>query len=498
MYAQTLHCPTLDTTPTAPQEGRITMSQPASHDPTEGLLSLAEEGRPRAAAALTHGQTRMAYLLASEATGRIIFCREYGWLTWTGTHWSPDHGVGARRELLAILRTALRDHLPDTVRAAKSCMSNASQQGVLGIAADLPQFRVMLEDLDSDPYLVNLPNGTFDLRTNELHDHDPSDRITKITRASFDPGAPSPVWSEHLEYFQPDIQIREFLQRFFGYTILGKVTEHIFLICYGPKGANGKGTTDRAIQYALGDYATAVDPNLLVATRANSPDAPSPARFALKGRRYVSMSETERRAPIAEALMKNLTGGDPIFARALKKDPVVFEPSHTLVLYTNHKPKLSADDGGVWRRVKLVPFDISRPLDQRDSTIDAQLQLEADAILTWMLEGYAQYLQIGLAPPPQVEAATSSYQYEEDGFSQFFDESFTAHPTEYLYARDIWDDWEAFVRQNQITTMTQKELYQRLEAKGFDRVRRSDGAIFKGITRRDNDPATDDLLDEEA
>src|SRR5690606_27336183 len=99
--------------------------------------------------------------------------------------------------------------------------------------------------------------------------------------------------------------------------------------------------------------------------------APSPARFALKGRRYVSMSETERRAVIAEALMKNLTGGDKIAARALHKDPVVFDPSHTLVLYTNHKPKLSADDSGVWRRVKLVDFGVSRPKAELDSEIDA-------------------------------------------------------------------------------------------------------------------------------
>lgn len=460
----------------------------ASYDPGQRLVEQAEQGSARATAQLTRGQTRIAHLLADFADGRLLFCREYGWLSWTGTHWAPDHGVGARNELIALLRNLLRDPNSDTVKDATQCMSNSAQLGVLAIAADLATFRINLDQLDADPYLLNLPNGTYDLHSLKLKPHDPTDHITKITRASYNPDAPAPVWTEHLEYFQPDVEIRDFLQRFFGYALLGKVVEHILLICYGPQGANGKGTTDRAIQFTLGDYATSADQNLLVATRANSPDSPSPARFALKGRRYVSMSETEKRAVIAEALMKNLTGGDRISARALHKDPVVFDPSHTMVLYTNHKPKLSADDSGVWRRVKLVPFDIKRPVDQWDKLIDEKLELEADAILTWMIDGYSAWLDKGLAPPKQVEVATSTYQYEEDILSQFLDTALLADPVAITPARDIWSEWETFAHENQAQPITQKDLYQRLEQAGYTRARRASGLIFKGVIINTTDP----------
>lgn len=466
------------------------------YDPGAALLAAATTGDPRAAARLTSGQQRVAHMLAAQSAGRVLFCRAYGWLAWTGTHWRPDDAVAARNELFNLLINSTRDSDSDTMRAVNACMSDSAQRGVLSIASNLPQFHVRLEDLDTDPYLLNLANGTFDLRTHELRAHDPADHITKVARAAYDPEAAGPKWDEHLQYFQPSAEVRGFLQRFFGMALLGKVTEHVLVIAYGPQGANGKGTTDRAIQYVLGDYATSANQNLLVATRANSADAPSPARFALLGRRYVSMSETEKRAAIAEALMKNLTGGDKISARALHKDEIVFEPSHTLVLYTNHKPQLSGDDSGVWRRVRLVPFHVSRPKDQQDTSIDEQLELEADAILLWMLEGYRMYAEQGLAAPSEVLAATSEYQYEEDNLQQFLDDRTVADPTGLTSLRDIWDAYETYVRENHVTPVAQKELSQRLEAAGYRRVRRAQGAMFKGVELTLEAPVTPKELDD--
>lgn len=465
---------------------------------TQTLLTAADQGSAKAAAHLTQGQQRMAHLLADTASGRLLFCRAYGWLTWTGTHWAPDEGVAARNELFSLLRRASRDADPKTVKAANSCMNDGPQRGVLSIAAHLPEFYTTIDQLDQDPYLLNLANGTYDLHAGQLRAHSPDDRLTKIARASYDPTAVGPVWDDHLEYFQPSLDVREFLQRFFGYSLLGKVTEHVLLICYGAKGANGKGTMDRIIQHTLGDYATTANQNLLVATRANSADAPSPARFALLGRRYVGMSETEKRAPIAEALMKNLTGGDIVSARALHKDEITFAPSHTLCLFTNHKPKLSGDDSAVWRRVKLVPFDISRPKAEQDTTIDDQLKLETDYVLMWMLKGYHAWTQQGLDAPASVEAATSEYQYEEDSTSQFIDEHLVPSATELTPTREVWDAYERFVRETQAVAITPKELYQHMENAGYSRVRRSSGHMFKGVAlRMEVTTPSPEMLDEE-
>ena len=474
------------------------MSDSSTYEPGPALLDKAARGDAKAAAHLTDGQQRIAHLLADQARGKLLWCKAYGWLTWTGTHWSPDDGVAARNELFTLLRSARNTGDEATRKAATSCMNDGPQRGVLSIASLLPEFHTTLDQLDADPYLLNLANGTYDLYTHELREHDPEDRLTRIARGRYDPDAPSPVWDEHLSYFQPDAEIREFLQRFFGYCLLGKVAEHVLLIAYGPAGANGKGTTDRILQYVLGDYAATANQNLLVATRSNSADSASPARMQLLGRRYVAMSETEKRAPIAEALMKTLTGGDPVTARALYKDEITFEPSHTLVLYTNHKPKLSGDDSGVWRRVKLVPFDITRPADQRDNLIDEKLQLEADYVLSWMLTGYHAWTQRGLDAPASVEAATSEYQYEEDSTSQFIDEHLVPSTTDVTATRDIWDAYERFVRETQAVAITPKELYQHMENAGYSRVRRSSGHMFKGVALRvEVTTPSPEMLDEE-
>ncbi len=452
-----------------------------TYDPQK-LAQLADSGSARAAAQLTMGQTRIAHLLAARAAGRLLYCKAYGWLTWAGTHWQPDDGVAARNELLALLRTAVRDNNAETVKAATQCMNDGPQRGVLNIASLLPEFYVTVEDLDSDPYLLNLANGTYDLHTHELRDHDPADRLTKVARAGYDPQASAPLWTEHLEYFQPDEQVRQFLQRFFGYALLGKVIEHVLLIAYGPKGANGKSTTDRAVQHALGDYATTANQNLLLQRRNNNADAASPALFALLGRRYVAMSETEKRAPIAEALMKNLTGGDKVTARALFKDEVTFLPSHTMCLYTNHKPKLSGDDSGVWRRVLLVPFEVRRPEAEWDSGIDEKLELEADAILTWMIEGFKQWETTGLAAPEAIRAATSEYQYEEDTTSQFLTERIERKGGTKTKAQEVWAEYEDFVRETQAEPVAKKDLFLRIENEGYVKKSVSTGYAFINLT----------------
>jgi len=459
----------------------------------------ADAGDAKAAAHLTEGQQHIAHLLAARAEGRLLYCKAYGWLAWTGTHWSADDGVAARNELFALLREAAQSERDVTKKAAITCMNDGPQRGVLNIASLLPQFYVTLDQLDADPYLLNVANGTYDLRTLTLRKHDPGDRLTKIARAAYQPDAQGNVWAEHIQYFQPDVEVRDFLQRFFGYCLLGKVAEHVLLIAYGPQGANGKGTTDRILQYVLGDYAATANQNLLVQTRNNSADSASPARMQLLGRRYVAMSETEKRAPIAEALMKTLTGGDPVTARALFKDEITFEPSHTLVLYTNFKPKLSGDDAAVWRRVKLVPFEITRPKAEQDNQIDDKLRLEADAILAWLIEGYKAWLQVGLDAPAKVEAATSQYQYEEDTTAQFLNERLEADGTVVTPARDIWDAYQDFVHETQAIAITQKDLYAKLELAGYVKVRRSTGQMFKGVAIRHDasTPSLELVTDEE-
>jgi len=145
----------------------------------------------------------------------------------------------------------------------RKCESNAGVTGVLSIAASLERFSATPADLDADPYLLNTANGTLDLRTLELRAHEPADRITKITTAAYIADSPAATWATFLTEVLPDAEVREFVQRLVGVGLLGRVVEHVLAIFTGT-GANGKGTFDKALRHALGDYASTVEPDLFL------------------------------------------------------------------------------------------------------------------------------------------------------------------------------------------------------------------------------------------
>ena len=272
---------------------------------------------------------------------------------------------------------------------------------MLAIAAALPGFAATVRELDADPYLLNVANGTHDLRTGELKPHDPRDRITKVTRAAYDPDAPAPTWVAFLEKVLPDELVRAYLQRVTGVALLGKVIVHILAILTGT-GANGKGTFYKGLCWALGDYASTVEPDLFMHREGAHPTG----EMDLLGKRLVVVSESERDRRLAEATMKRLTGGDTIRARRMRQDFVEFEPAHTPLLITNHLPKVSGDDPAIWRRLRVVPFTVEIPEAERDPHIDEQLQAEADAVLSWAIAGWHDYRDGGLAEPQAVLIAT--------------------------------------------------------------------------------------------
>ena len=186
--------------------------------------------------------------------------------------------------------------------------------------------------------------------------------------------------------------MRAFLARTLGSALLGVVREHVLLIWYG-RGANGKGTLRDAVAYALGDYAIEVPADLLLQSKHASSLAPE--RMRLKGARVAFCSEIAEGAQLDEATMKKLTGGDPVNAKLLYRNPVQFDPSHTLVMLTNHLPKVRGDDPATWRRILAVPFDNVVPEDKRDGELPERLKAAPDAVLAWLWAGWQDYQGTG-------------------------------------------------------------------------------------------------------
>jgi putative DNA primase/helicase len=251
-----------------------------------------------------------------------------------------------------------------------------------------------------------------------------------------------------------------------GISLLGTVREHILGIATGT-GANGKSTMVEALGFALGDYSHTAEQELLLGTRRESGRA-NPALFALRGTRFVVTSETKEGVELNTAVMKNVTGGDKITTRDLYSSSVTFEPTWTILIVTNYLPDVSASDDAAWRRIRVIPFDVVVPLEDRDPTLGDKLRLEADGILTWAVEGFQQYLRNGyrMNTPPQVELATSRYRDDSDDVSKFLHARAELSPNNLATRSEIWTAWQTWAKDESATIGKQSDLYKALELRG--------------------------------
>ncbi len=430
----------------------------------------------------THGQVRIAYRLAREHRGRILHVHGLGWHTWDGTRWVEDQRGAATRAVLDTLRIALAESLTDKdLRAdVRRCESASGVRGVLDIAAALPAFACTIADLDADPYLLNVANGTYDLSNHALRPHNPADRITKVCAAAWDPDATGPAWARFLATSLPDTDVRGFLQRYVGHALVGTVLEHHLAILTGA-GRNGKGVFYGAVAHALGDYAVSAEPDLFMHRDGAHPTG----EMDLRGARWVVVSESDRGRRLAEATVKRLTGGDRIRARRMRQDFVEFPASHTAALVTNHLPKVSGDDPALWSRLRVVPFDVVVPEDQRDPHLPEKLQLEADAVLAWAIDGWSEYRTGGLADPDAVTRATSDYQTASDAVARFLAERcFTSGAVSVKFA-DLYAEWVKWQTDEGADPMSRRAFGDALDKTGHASVRGSGNVAYRqGVALR--------------
>lgn len=410
------------------------------------------------------------------------------WLVWTGARWEHDVTGQAARWAKIIARRLTDDALgiadaadrKAALVAARRGESSAGISGVLTLASTEEGVAVAPDDLDADPLLLNCTNGTVDLRTGELRPHDPGDLLTKSAAAAYAPDAPGPTWTTFLEAVQPEKDMRTYLQRLFGHALEGRVTEHVLPICFG-EGANGKGTFINAVLAALGDYGDAADPELLT---ARSFDAHPTGVADLFGLRLAVLHEGDEGRRLAEGTVKRLTGGDRVKARRMREDFWHFDPSHTFVMLTNYKPLVKGTDEGIWRRLRLVPWDVVVPPDQRDEHLGDRLALEAEAVLAWLVAGHRAWLEHGFDEPPAVTAATAAYRADSDAVGRFLAERCVVAKAARVRSAELftaWSSWCSTEGMDKSEVGTNKAFTTALQNRGFDTTRTRLGAVWQGV-----------------
>jgi len=327
----------------------------------------------------------------------------------------------AKRTVLSIFDEAKLAANEDHQKGlAKWAIASQRRERIMAmIALARPELAVTPEQLDADPWAFNVRNGTLDLRTAELRLHSADDLITKLAPVEYQPDAECPLWLSVLRRaFADDEALMRFVQRFHGMALTGDVREQILAIYHG-KGGNGKNVILDTITSIMGDYAGEAPPNLLTATKHQE----HPTEVAdLMGKRLIVASETEDTSQLKLQLVKRLTGNARIKARFMRQDYFEFDRTFKLVLVTNNKPIVNEDGEAAWRRLRLVPFNVVIPKEERDTRLLEKLKPEWPGILAWMVRGCLDWQREGLGEPDAVRKATAAYRDESDLVGQFLDE----------------------------------------------------------------------------
>jgi putative DNA primase/helicase len=412
------------------------------------------------------------------------------WLVRTGARWERDEAGLVHRLAKETVRGIYReasdaedeDRRKALAKHAAASESEARIRAMVELAKS--EAPVSPDELDADPWHLNVQNGTIDLRTGELREHRREDLITKLAPVEYDPDATAPTWEAFLERVLPGEELRGFVQRAVGYSATGDTSEQCMFIHHGP-GANGKSTFQEAVAAALGDYAMRTPTETLLVKRAGG--VPNDVA-RLKGARFVTASETEEGRRLAESLVKDLTGQDTISARFMWAEWFDFKPTHALHLSTNHKPEIRGTDPAIWRRIRLIPWAVTIPPAEQDRKLAEKLRDELPGILAWIVRGCSAWLQEGLKAPEVVRQATKAYRAEMDVLAAFLADCCLRDEDESAFAGELWGAWKRWCDESGEQAGTQKRFGGRLAERGFlnHRDSRTGRKVWSGLSLRPN------------
>jgi putative DNA primase/helicase len=360
---------------------------------------------------------------------------------------------------------------------------------MIELARAQPGIAVTQESWDANPWLLNVENGTIDLRIGALLEHDPANMLTKLTRVVYERDRKDERWDRFLrDATGNDEAVMEFLQAAAGYILSGSTAEEILLIIYGPE-ASGKTTYLEALRAVMGEYGKTITSDLLIRRKyARDSAAPSPDLAALAGVRLATCSEMDEGRDLAPAMVKNLTGGDTITARHLNAGLFDYMPQFKILLALNHCPYIPADDGALWRRIRRVGFERTVPPEQRDNTLKPYLRDPlggGPAVLAWAVEGCLRWQKEGLNVPTAVHESTSAYREESDPLAEFFAETIEFREGARVMSEDLQLAYASYAKEHGISErdgVPLKKIWERLKQNHCVAIRRHAGRSWEGCT----------------
>ena len=424
---------------------------------------------------------------------KFLFVANTGkWLRWDqgSSVWlwcHKDEALHASKDVGKILMTEvvrLYSSDPDKARKLTAHATKSHDlkrlEAMLKTAASEPGMSVTITELDNDPCLLGVRNGVVNLKTGVLKDNQPDLLITRRCHANYNRHAFCPRWLKFLdEVFAGDVDTIETVQRALGYTLTGEVTEEVIFICFG-FGSNGKSVFNNVVAKIFGDYGRVAPPSLLTARR-DGDASPRNDLAALAGSRYVSINELQSGDRLDEQVVKCLAGREMIAARFLHKEFFEFMPTFACWLRTNHKPIVTGDDDGIWRRLVLIPFAQQFKDSQKDPNLEEKLLSERDAILKWMVDGALKWKKDGLKLSPVIRRESASYRKESDLLGDFLDENCQVTPDVRVLQSELFGQYRAWSQNNGVRALTKVSFTRRLAERGFSTSRSNGERFYTGL-----------------
>ena len=328
-----------------------------------------------------------------------------------------------------------------------------------------------MDQFDSNDWLLNAENGIVDLTTGALLSHNRSELMTKKTPAAYNPNATCPTWLTFLDrIFAGDAEMIGYIQRMMGYCLTGSIRAQVMFIAYG-SGANGKSVFVNILDSLLGSYATTADPSTFI---VQEKDKIRSDLARLAGARFVSTVELDEGRRLSESLIKRVTGDDVIVARFLHQNEFSFTPKFKLLMATNHAPVIRNNDYAIWRRIRLIPFDVTIPPEERDEGLTDKLKLELSGILAWAVQGCLAWQKDGLKEPQKVLVATETYRSNMDLIGQFMEDYIIKGPAMTAPCADVYKAYTSFCEDGGERPMSQRAFGIKMSERGFvnrDRIR---------------------------
>lgn len=417
----------------------------------------------------------------------VRYCHPWKkWLIWDGTRWRTDDTAAAERFAIETVRLfyaeASRTENDDSRKAlvdwGRKCESRQKRDAMIDTARVLEGVPILPADLDAAPWLLNCLNGTLNLKTGKLRDHCREDYLTRHLPIAYTPKARCKLWLAFLNrIFDGNEDVIVFVRKAVGYALTGITHEQCVFIPWG-SGANGKSTFLRTLQALLGPHAQQAAPELLTVRRWNQ----HPTEIAeLHGARLITAIETGKGRQLNETLIKQMTGDDKLRGRFMRQDFFEFVPQFKLWLATNHRPVIKGTDHAIWRRIRLLPFDITIPKAEQNKNLLEKLKGELPGILAWAVKGCLRWQREGLEPPEKVSTATESYRSEMDVMGRFIAECCVVHQDATAKAGELYRTYVEWCEANGERAESQQTFGTELGERGYEKYKGDGTHKWRGI-----------------